>query len=68
MSTWNINTHIVGKAYDLNQKNMNTMIQDIESLKLKLAKAIDALRCIESSALSSDIAFIANEALDELEE
>lgn len=33
---WKIDTHIVGKVYDLSQENMNAMIADIEMLKKKI--------------------------------
>jgi uncharacterized coiled-coil DUF342 family protein len=36
MSKWDVNNHIVGKAYDLTQENMNAMIADIESLKKQI--------------------------------
>jgi hypothetical protein len=41
MSKWNIKTHIIGKAYDLTQDNMNAMIRDVEAL----LKHIDNMSC-----------------------
>jgi len=34
MTKFNPNTHIIGKVYDLTQENMNTMIDEIERLKI----------------------------------
>lgn len=33
MSTFNKDTHIIGKVYDLNQKNMNLMLDYINELQ-----------------------------------
>jgi hypothetical protein len=38
MSKWDVNNHIVGKAYDLTQENMNAMIADLERLKAENAR------------------------------
>ena len=40
--------HITGKVYDLTQENMLEMVNDIEELKIKYIKAIEALFSIAS--------------------
>ena len=43
---WELNNHIVGKVYALDQKNMNGMIRDIEALvkeKAQISERIEQL-------------------------
>ena len=46
MSKWNLRNHIIGKAYDLTQGNMNAMISDLERLKAENARLREALNKI----------------------
>lgn len=40
MSKWKLENHIIGKAYDLTQENMNKMISDVE----RLARDIESIQ------------------------
>ena len=40
---YKLENHIIGKVYDLTQENMLEMVNDIEELKIKYIKAIEAL-------------------------
>lgn len=65
MSDWKLDNHIVGKAYHLNQDNMNAMIADLEQLKSENARLRKALQRIADHYEGIDFYFgdIALEAL-----
>lgn len=56
---WNINTHIIGKTYDLTQENMNAMIRDLEAVQA----LVKALRLVESAQADHYTYYVAEDAL-----
>jgi len=68
MSKWNLRNHIIGKAYDLTQGNMNAMISDLERLKAENARLREALELLAKDTSGTcceclEIKDIAREAL-----
>ena len=67
---WELNNHIVGKVYALDQKNMNGMIRDIEALVKENARYRDALGFYAGNLnwylLENTHSIITDEDLDDL--